>query len=187
MKLKFIGIVVVIILFVIGLGVFMNRASSAPSKYDDFAKALKAEGAQFFGAFWCPHCQTQKAEFGNAKKYLPYVECSNPDQTVTKICVDNKIESYPTWKFKNGIIIPSKGEPVICSIQPGKPEENPACQQTASQFYRTWIFPEYKFSIKSPTDPVSKDGVWKFAPEAEITGEVPLEFLASQIGFNLPK
>jgi thiol-disulfide isomerase/thioredoxin len=187
MKLKFIGLVVVVILFVIGLGVFMNKQSSAPSKYDDFAKALKTEEAQFYGAFWCPHCKAVKELFGNAKRYLPYIECSNPDQTVTKVCVDNKIESYPTWKFKNGITIASKGDPLICPIRSEKPYKDAICDQTGSQFYRTWIFPEYKFSIKSPTDPISKDGVWKFAPEAEVTGETPLEFLAAQIGFNLPK
>ena len=187
MKLKFIGLVIIVILFVIGLGVFMNKQSSAPSKYDDFAKTLKSEGAEFFGAFWCSHCKNVKDLFGSAKKYLPYIECSNPNQTVTQICVDNKIESYPTWRFKNGITIASKGEPVVCSLRPGKAEEPPVCAQAASQFYRTWVFPEYKFSIKSQADPVGKDGVWKFPSDAVVTGETPLEFLAAQIGFTLPK
>ena len=50
MKKKFILSVVVVILLVIGLGVFMNK-SSGPSKYDDFAQNLKAKGAVFYGAF----------------------------------------------------------------------------------------------------------------------------------------
>jgi thiol-disulfide isomerase/thioredoxin len=68
------------------------------------AQCLKDKGAQFFGASWCPHCQEQKVLFGSAAKLLPYVECSS-DATISgqaQICIDNKIEAYPTWKFKNG-------------------------------------------------------------------------------------
>lgn len=68
------------------------------------AQCLKDSGAQFFGASWCPHCEAQKALFGTAAKLLPYVECSlgatKPGQA--QICIDNKIEAYPTWKFKSG-------------------------------------------------------------------------------------
>lgn len=42
----------------------------------DLARRLKAAGAKMYGAFWCSHCQEQKAEFGAAaQKDLPYVEC----------------------------------------------------------------------------------------------------------------
>ncbi len=71
-----------------------------PGKYDDFAKCIKNAGVTFFGAFWCPHCQAQKARFGKSAEYLPYVECSNPDgQTQTQVCKDNNITTYPTWDF----------------------------------------------------------------------------------------
>lgn len=186
---KFIGLVVLIIIIVAGLGVIANK-SQGPGKYDAFAKALTASGAQFYGAFWCPHCQAQKAEFGTSKKYLPYVECSNPDQSVTAICKEKKIESYPTWTFKDGITLTSPSAPVVCkpnaTADPiaGEPE---ICKSVASQYYTTWIFPGYAFSIKSPTDPVQKDAIWKFDGSAETTGEVPLPFLAQQIGFTLPQ
>ena len=40
------------------------------------ARKLKDAGAKMYGAFWCSHCQEQKAEFGaQAQKDLPYVEC----------------------------------------------------------------------------------------------------------------
>ncbi len=186
--MKFIAFVVVLILFVVGIGMFANKG---PSKFDEFAKALKSGGAQFYGAFWCPHCQAQKALFGNSKKYLPYIECSNTDQSVTQICKDEKIESYPTWKFKNGITLISSDAPVVCKanegseIIPGEPEI--CVPQVTSKYYKTWIFPSYRFSIKSPTDPVVKDSVWKFEGGAQTTGEIPLEFLAQQIGYTLPK
>ena len=175
----------VIIIVVIGLGLLMNRLSN-PSKFDDFAKSLKSSGAEFYGAFWCPHCQTQKAEFGSAKQYLPYIECSNPDNTQTQICTDAKIESYPTWKFKSGITLASDGAPIVCQAKPGIKGESEICQSIASQYSKTWIFPDYKFSIKSPTDPVKTGNVWKFPSEAEATGEIPLSFLAQQIGYTLP-
>jgi hypothetical protein len=71
-----------------------------PGKLDDFAKCLKNNGATFYGAFWCSHCQNQKKEFGVSAKYLPYVECSTPDgQGQTQICKDAGVSTYPTWQF----------------------------------------------------------------------------------------
>ena len=88
----------------------MNRDSFKPSKLDGFAQCLKNSGAEFYGAFWCPHCQEQKALFGSSKTYLPYIECSNPDNTQAQICKDKKIESYPTWIFKDGSQVSGKME-----------------------------------------------------------------------------
>lgn len=98
-KKQFILLVVIIIVLVIGLGLLSNK--KGPGKYDQFAQCLKDSGAEFYGAFWCPHCQAQKAMFGSSKELLPYVECSNPDRSQTQICIDKKIESYPTWIFKD--------------------------------------------------------------------------------------
>lgn len=76
---------------------------SKPGKLDGFAQCLKDKGATFFGAFWCPHCQNQKALFGNSAKLLPYIECSTPDaQGQLQICKDKKITGYPTWEFADG-------------------------------------------------------------------------------------
>ena len=67
------------------------------------ASCLKEKKAVFYGAFWCPHCQAQKALFGNAAADLPYVECSTSDGTgQTAICQEKGIQSYPTWKFADG-------------------------------------------------------------------------------------
>jgi hypothetical protein len=111
MKTKFFVIFVVgVVLLVGGLGIFLNKKSIAPSKLDGFAQCLAASGAEFYGAFWCPHCQDQKALFGSSSKYLPYVECSNTDNTQKQICIDKKIEGYPTWIFKDGSILNGKIE-----------------------------------------------------------------------------
>jgi hypothetical protein len=103
MKTKFFAIfIVIIVLLVGGLGVFMNRKNAGSSKLDGFAQCISNSGAKFYGAFWCSHCQDQKTLFGSSKQYLPYIECSNPDNTQTQICVNNKIEGYPTWVFADG-------------------------------------------------------------------------------------
>ena len=107
-KTKFIIFIAIIIIIIGGLGIYTALKPQAPSKLDGFAKCLKTSGAEFYGAFWCPHCQEQKDEFGSSKQYLPYIECSNPDNTQTQICIDKKIEGYPTWIFKDGSILSGK-------------------------------------------------------------------------------
>jgi thiol-disulfide isomerase/thioredoxin len=75
---------------------------SKPGKHDAFAQCLTDSGAKMYAAFWCPHCQEQKAMFGRSASKLPYIECSLPDRKQTQICIDNKIEGYPTWIFADG-------------------------------------------------------------------------------------
>ena len=87
-------------LFLAGV-VWLIITPGKPGKYDKFAQCLKDEGVVFYGAFWCSHCQAQKARFGKSAKYLPYIECSNPDgQTQNKFCNDANITTYPTWQFR---------------------------------------------------------------------------------------
>ena len=107
---KFIIFIVSIIIIIGGIGAYFALKPQAPGKLDGFAQAIKASGAEFYGAFWCPHCQEQKKEFGSAAKSLPYIECSNPDNTQTQVCVDKKIEGYPTWIFKDGSRVSGKME-----------------------------------------------------------------------------
>lgn len=73
------------------------------SDYDSFAQCLAEKGVVMYGAFWCPHCEAQKLRFGDSFQYMTYVECSLPDRSgQTQVCIDAKIESYPTWEFSNG-------------------------------------------------------------------------------------
>jgi hypothetical protein len=73
----------------------LAQISSCPmtSDKDAFAKCLTAKGLTMYGAVWCPHCQDQKALFGDSFKYIKYVEC--PDNT--QLCIDKNIQGYPTW------------------------------------------------------------------------------------------
>jgi len=183
-KTKFIIFIVLVIVLVTAFGIF---SGSKPGKFDQFAQTLKEKGATFYGAFWCTHCQDQKAEFGSSKKYLPYVECSSTDNTPKQICLDNKVESYPTWSFKNGIKITSESEPVICPVQTEGVVQEGICATSASENYKVWIFPGYRFSIKSPSDPVQDGQIWQFPADVQTVGVTPLTFLAEQIQFTLPQ
>lgn len=88
---------VILLLIVGGIGgsVYMK---SRPGQLDGFVQCMKDKGVIFYGAFWCPHCQATKKQFGNSAKLLPYVECSTPDgKNRTQICIDKQIVTYPTW------------------------------------------------------------------------------------------
>jgi hypothetical protein len=100
----FVIVIVVLVVGVIGLAVFRAGPGTANAgELDQFATCLKDKGATFYGAFWCPHCQAEKKLFGSSVKLLPYVECSTPDgNSQTQICIDKKIQSYPTWEFADG-------------------------------------------------------------------------------------
>jgi len=102
-RMKTATYVILAIAAVLGVYIYLQSIPPAPGMYDSFARCLTQSGAKFYGAFWCPHCAAQKAEFGDSEQYLPYVECSLPDESgQTQICIDNKIESYPTWVFPDG-------------------------------------------------------------------------------------
>jgi hypothetical protein len=68
-----------------------------------FAKCLTDNGAKMFGAYWCPHCKEQKAEFGAAWDEINYIECSLPGgKGQTEVCEKAGIQGYPTWEFVDG-------------------------------------------------------------------------------------
>lgn len=94
----------IIVIAIIGaLTSLLTYITNKPGKLDGFATCLKDSGAKFYGAFWCPHCRNQKELFGTSQKLIPYVECSTPDgKGQTDICIEKKIEGYPTWIFADG-------------------------------------------------------------------------------------
>lgn len=107
------GIIALVVL--IGLLAYVNNAPTGPGRLDAFAQCLKDKGATFYGAFWCPHCQNQKAMFGSSKQFLPYVECSTPDgRGQTGICIQKKITGYPTWVFAD--LSTSTGEVPLATL-----------------------------------------------------------------------
>lgn len=87
----------------LSLFIYIKTLPPPNGKYDAFAKCIANTSTTFYGTFWCPHCQNQKREFGDAARYLPYVECSLPDASgETQACVEKGIKAYPTWYFPDG-------------------------------------------------------------------------------------
>jgi len=75
-------------------------ASGAVDPYlASLAKHLEQAGARFYGAYWCGHCQAQKALFGASAGLLPYVECSpnGPKAPRSTTCEMLETKAYPTW------------------------------------------------------------------------------------------
>ncbi|MEO5645889.1 MAG: thioredoxin domain-containing protein [Candidatus Paceibacterota bacterium] len=94
--------IVVTLGIIIALVAFLVVQAKKPGKYDTFAQCITDSGAKFYGAWWCPHCQAQKALFGKSAKKLPYIECQTKDSKQTKQCDDLGIAGYPTWIFADG-------------------------------------------------------------------------------------
>jgi hypothetical protein len=88
---------------ILGVYIYVSNLPPPSGHYDQFASCIASSGATFYGAFWCPHCQDQKANFGDSAHLLPYVECSTPDgNSQTQACIAKGIKEYPTWYFANG-------------------------------------------------------------------------------------
>lgn len=96
-------IYIIIALLFIGGVVFVIASPAKGGEYDEFAQCLTDSGAKYYGAFWCPNCQNQRALFGRSYKYVPYTECSTPDgQGQLQVCKDASVTAYPTWVFSDG-------------------------------------------------------------------------------------
>ena len=80
-------------------GLFDPAAGPEDPWLKGLATHLSERGAYFYGAYWCPHCQQQKAMFEASADRLPYVECT-PDGrngAVSLVCRDAQVSDYPTW------------------------------------------------------------------------------------------
>ena len=96
MKKLTIAILFVLILVVSGCG-------EEQKDYTVIAQCLTEKGVKMYGAVWCPHCQQQKKMFGDAFKYITYIECDpKTDLESAKRCANDNVEKYPTWRFSDG-------------------------------------------------------------------------------------
>jgi uncharacterized membrane protein len=71
------------------------------------AEHLTNEGARFYGASWCPHCQDQKRLFGTSASRLPYIECSPGGRNAPQagLCDRAGVKVYPTWVINGRVIV----------------------------------------------------------------------------------
>lgn len=92
-------------------------------KYDSFAKCIAGKQAKMYGLYWCPHCVDQKAMFGSAFKYVPYVECAiKGSKELAPECKVAGVKLFPSWQFgmdppKEGVLsLDALSEKTGCSL-----------------------------------------------------------------------
>ena len=82
---------------------------SSESSYESLAlaKYLKKKGVIKYSAYWCPNCLYQGELFGKqAYNELNVVECSrNGKNSQTQLCIDKKIQGFPSWEINGKIIL----------------------------------------------------------------------------------
>ena len=101
-NIKWVSVAILVVAIVVAV-VFLlpKQASSKYKNLDVFAQCLTEKGAKMYGAYWCSHCKTQKAEFGTSFKFVDYVECTDkPDE-----CTAAGVQGYPTWKIASTTLI----------------------------------------------------------------------------------
>jgi uncharacterized membrane protein len=93
------AVVIVFGLFMHFSGLFDPAAGPEKPYLKALAVHLRESGARFYGAYWCPTCQKQKALFEASVDRLPYVECTPDGRNGVHNfdCVANDIKDYPTW------------------------------------------------------------------------------------------
>lgn len=71
------------------------------------ARYLSEKGVVKYSAYWCPNCLYQSELFGKqAYKELNTIECARDGKnSQTQLCIDKKIEGFPSWEIDGKIII----------------------------------------------------------------------------------
>jgi len=59
---------------------------SKPGFYDEFAQCLTDKGVKMYGAYWCPHCQAQKALFEKHEMFERHID------DVQKLILDGNVD-----------------------------------------------------------------------------------------------
>ena len=96
------GVIVGVVLF---SSVFLQSKGPSADSNDSWqvglAKHLTEVGAIMYGSYRCPHCAAQKELFGEAFKYIRYVECDPTSKEANlALCLEKGIRGYPTWEIR---------------------------------------------------------------------------------------
>ena len=93
-KLLIVGIAIAS-MFIVGC----QKTSTTTPDVAAFAKCLTNAGAKMYGTATCPHCQKQKALFGDNFQYINFTDCLQNPTACTGI------DRVPTREFKDGTMI----------------------------------------------------------------------------------
>ena len=100
--------------FILVSALLLGGCDALPNSYNArLADHLTETGAKMYGAYWCPHCATQKDHFNGVVDRLPYVECDpNGIGAQPELCAEMQIYAYPTWiingEYYEGSMLPGK-------------------------------------------------------------------------------
>lgn len=110
-------------------------------QYAELAQCLTEKDVKMYGAFWCPHCESQKKLFGDDFRYITYVECDPRGENGDReACLKAGVERYPTWIFPGQ-------EPIIGEQEPAALAKKANCEAPSGETSAT----------ESPTEEVSSD------------------------------
>lgn len=76
------------------------RRVAADSREATLARHLTSIGARMYGTYVCPHCIEQKSLFGDAERYIDFVDCAPSAGASARLCRSKGIARYPTWEIK---------------------------------------------------------------------------------------
>lgn len=111
MKIKFALFILLLII---------SGCTTVNPNLDSLANCLAEKGVKEYGTFWCPNCAKQEKMFGSSFKIIKekaYIECdprcdvdNSNDLPLAcrsiigqpELCLEKKIDKYPTWDFPNG-------------------------------------------------------------------------------------
>ena len=100
------------VIFIVSLLLLAGCSGSKYSKeqLDKLANCLAEKNVKEYGAFWCPNCAKQRKLWGSSYDIIHdkgvYTECDpRGDNEHSQICIDKKVEKYPTWEFADGTVI----------------------------------------------------------------------------------
>ena len=98
--MKYLTLLIVIAVAVLALWLMAGVRAPKQSALalQSFAQCLTDKGFTMYGAYWCPHCQNEKALFGEAFDRVQYVECTKEPAR----CTAAGIEGFPTWVTDDG-------------------------------------------------------------------------------------
>ena len=81
-------------------GEITSGYAPANSYQTGLAMFMGQHGAVMYGSYRCPHCNQQKQMFGDAFKYINYVECNPTGKNANpSLCLAKGITNYPTWEI----------------------------------------------------------------------------------------
>jgi len=115
-------IALLILVVAVAAGLYLLVRHRQSNRLNAFAQCLTAKGAKMYGAYWCPHCETQKEMFGASFQYAPYVECGvKGSRTPAQVCTEANVKHYPTWVFADGARVEGEHSLEFLSQETGCP------------------------------------------------------------------